>query len=123
MENLKGDPEWIVKSANSMVWKIERKFAEKRFRDRLSLGNETLYKQISLNGLKATALGMAGAYWAAIGFVVFVAGVLVKQSMNSNGNVLKWSVLIVAGLIFLIAVIRTLQSIMNQISYRSREKK
>lgn len=122
MQKMSGDQEGIVGSANSMVWKIERKVVDKRLRSRLIQDNEILLKQISLNGLRATVLGMAGAYWAAIGFVVFVVGVLVKQSLNSNGDLLKWSVLLFAFLIFLIAVIRTLQSILSQISYRSKGK-
>jgi hypothetical protein len=122
MEHVTDAQEKIAKLAGSFVRGLERNFVEKRVRHRLPLTDGVLYNQISLNGIKSTALGMAGAYWAVIGFVFFVIGILVEQTVNSSVNSLRWSVLAVAGVLFLISIIRMSQSIASQVNHRSKRK-
>lgn len=122
MESLTGEPEKTVNAAGSLVWRLERSYVEKRIRSRLPLSDGILYNQISLNGMKATALGMAGAYWAVVGFVILVIGILTEQIFDSSENTFKWSGLVLACLVFLISAFRTFQSIASQIRYRSNRR-
>jgi len=109
----------MVSSGGSYVSKLERKFVEKRLRRRLLLGDGTMVNELSKYGIKAIALGMAGAWWAAIGFVILVLGIAEKWTFSSDGNWLKWTGLSISALCFLMYLFRTIQSILDRLKYRA----
>jgi hypothetical protein len=122
MSELPIGEESVVRSAGSYVTKVERKFVEDRLSRRLSFVDGTMVNQLARDGVKATALGMAAVWWAAIGFVFAVFGIIEELTFNSDAYWLKWTGLSVSAVFFLMYLLRSVQTVSSQVRYRSQRR-